>query len=195
MATVSFANLGIGAWAAVWIAVAGVVAYRARRGDRHRAAAWMITVAAFLAVQEDPALCIWYASVPPSVDPDGVLGVVHAHSRGHMLGSGVFAVAGLAVAVWVAHVALRRGERWAWRALLAYLLLGAAVDIAQVLFIYPHGFPVGATPADGVRGFGWPQIAAWIAIWSFALWFSRGEAVTRAGRKPSLTHRSTPENG
>jgi hypothetical protein len=173
----SFANLAIGLWVVIWIAVAAVVAYRSRHGDRRRAAAWMITVAAFLAVQEDPALLIWYASVPPGVDPDGVLGVVHSHTRGHMLGSGMFAAAGLALAVWVAHTALRRGERWARHALLAYLSVGAAVNLCEVLFIYSHGFPWGATPADGAAGFGWPQIAGWIVIWSFALWYCRAEVV------------------
>jgi hypothetical protein len=182
----SFANLGVGVWAGMWVAVAAVIAHRARHGDRRRAAAWMITVAAFLAVQEDPALLLWYASVPPSVDPDGVLGIVHPHVRGHLLGGGTFAAAGLALAVWVAHAALRRGERWAWRALLGYLVLGAAVDIAEVLFVYPHGFALGATPPDGARGFGWAQLAAWIAIWSFALWYSRakmlpGPATTAGG--------------
>jgi hypothetical protein len=48
----SFANLGIGAWAGIWIAVAAVIAYRSRHGNRHRAAAWLITVAAFLAAQD-----------------------------------------------------------------------------------------------------------------------------------------------
>jgi hypothetical protein len=171
------ANLGIGVWAGIWVAVAAVIAYRSRNGNRHRAAAWMITVAAFLAVQEDPVLLIWYASVPPSIDPDGMLGIVHSHARGHMLGSGIFAAAGLALAVWVAHTALKRGERWARHALLAYLLVGAAVDISEVLFIYPHGFPLGATSPDGGRGFGWPQIAAWIVIWGFALWYGRAKAL------------------
>jgi len=85
----------------------------------------------------------------------------------------VFAAAGLVLSVWVAHTALRRGERWAWRALLGYLLLTAAVDVSEVLFVYPHGFPLGPTAPDGARGFGWPQIAAWIVIWAFALWYGR----------------------
>jgi len=38
-----------------------------------------------------------------------------------------------------------------------------------VFGIYPHGFPLGPTPADGVRGFGWPTLAAWIVIWAAGL--------------------------
>ena len=48
----SFANLAIGVWAGIWTAVAAVIAYRSRHGNRHRAAAWLITVAAFLAAQD-----------------------------------------------------------------------------------------------------------------------------------------------
>jgi CheY-like chemotaxis protein len=46
-------------------------------------------------------------------------------------------------------------------------------DLGEVLFIYPHGFPLGLTPADGFRGFGWAQILALILIWAGALWYCR----------------------
>ena len=167
------ANLGVALWAAIWAAVAGAIAYRARNGNRLRAAGWMIAVAAFLAVQEDPGLLIWMASVGPALDRDGVVGVVHAHTLGHMYGGSALSIAGLILCVWVARTALRHGERWAWNALLVYLLIGTAADVFEVLFIYPHGFPIGATPADGVRGFGWALLAAWIAIWAGALWYAR----------------------
>ena len=167
------ANLGFGIWAAMWLALVAVIAYRGRHGDRPRAAGWMITIAAFLAALEDPSLLAWLASVTPRVDPDGVLGLVHSHVRGHMYGGAVFSLAGLVVCVWVARTALRAGERWAWNALLVYLLMVAAVDVVEVLFIYPHGFPFGVTPPDEARGFGWAQIGAWITIWGFALWYSR----------------------
>ncbi len=153
-------NLTTALWAGIWIAIAGVIAYRARTGDRLSASGWMIAIAAFLAVQEDPGLLIYMATIAPGLDGDGVLGVVHAHTRGHMYGGAVLAIGGLIVCVWMARTALRRGERWAWNALLVYLLMGAMVDVFEVLFIYPHGFPLGNTPSDGVRGFGWPAIAA-----------------------------------
>jgi hypothetical protein len=181
----SFANLAIGVWAGIWTAVAAAIAYRSRNGDRRRAAAWMITIAAFLTVQEDPALLIWYASVPPGVDPDGVLGIVHPHTRGHMLGGGAFAAAGLMLAVWIAHTALRRGQRWAWHALLVYLAAGATVVTVEVLLIYPHGFPLGATPSDGARGFGYAQVVAWMLIWGSALWYCRD----RTAPEPATTAR------
>lgn len=176
------ANLAVAGWAGFWVVVALVIAYRARTGDRLTAASWMIAVAAFLAVQEDPGLLFWLASVGPATDRDGVLGLVHAHARGHMYGAAGFAVAGLVLAVWLARSALRRGERWAWTALWVFGAIGAATDVAEVLFIYPHGFPLGATPADGVRGFGWAQLAAWIAVWGFALWYCRDQV-----REPAPT--------
>ena len=173
------ANWIVAGWSAIWVLVAGAIAYRAREGDRLAAAGWMIAVAAFLAFQEDPGLLIWMASIGPQTDHDGVLGIVHAHTRGHMYGGAVFGIAGLVLAVWVARTALRRGERWAWNALLAYWALGAGIDLVEALFIYPHGFPLGATPADGVRGFGWAQLAAWIGIWAAALWFCPSQLLPR----------------
>ncbi|HEY8735741.1 MAG TPA: hypothetical protein VIO62_01715 [Candidatus Dormibacteraeota bacterium] len=167
------ANLAVTLWAGIWVVLAAVIAYRARSGDRLTAASWMIAVAAFLAVQEDPGLVLWFASVSPSVDHDAVRGLVHAHTLGHMYGAGVMAIAGLALCVWVARTALRRGERWAWYALLAFFLLTATTDLSELLFIYPHGLPFGALPADGVHGFGWAQLVAWIGIWAAALAYAR----------------------
>jgi hypothetical protein len=172
-------SIAIGAWAAIWVAIAGFIAYRARNRDRLSAAGWMIAIAAFLAVQEDPGLLIYMASIAPGVDRDGVLGLVHPHTRGHMYGGAVLAIGGLIVCVWIARTALRRGERWAWNALLVYLLIGASVDAIEVLFIYPHGFPLGITPPDGVRGFGWAAIAAWILIWGAALLYCRPQLKER----------------
>jgi hypothetical protein len=181
------ANLTVTIWAGIWIALAGVFAYRARHGDGLRAAGWMIAIAAFLAAQEDPGLLVYMASIAPGVDRDGVLGLVHPHTRGHMYGGAILAVGGLVVCAWIAFSALRHGERWAWAALLVYLSLGASVDIVEILFIYPHGFPLGVTPPDGVRGFGWEAIAAWILIWAFALWFCRPHLRRSFGGSPETT--------
>lgn len=167
------ANAGVAAWATLWVIVAAYIAFRARNRDRLTAAFWMIAIAAFLAVQEDPGLTAYMASISRSFDHDGVLGIVHAHTRGHMYGAAVMAAGGLVMCLWIAWMALRRGERWAWNALLVFLLMGAAVDLFEVALVYPHGFPLAPTPADGVRGFGWTQIAAWIGIWAAALWYSR----------------------
>jgi hypothetical protein len=167
------ADLAVALWASIWLAVAGAIAYNARQGNRLSAAAWMISIAAFLAFQEDPGLLLNMASITPTFDRDGVLGVVNAHTRAHMYGASVLAIGGLVMCVWIAWAALRRGERWAWNAVLVFLVLGAAADVSEVLFIYPHGFPLGATPSDGIRGFGWASIAAWIVIWAAALWYSR----------------------
>jgi hypothetical protein len=186
---VFLANLAVTVWAGIWVVVAAVVAYRAKDGDRLTAGSWMIVVAAFLAVQEDPGLLLWLASVSPSIDRGGVRGLVPAHTLGHMYGAGVMAIAGLVLCVWVARTALRRGERWAWNALLAFFLLTATTDLFELLFIYPHGLPFGVTPADGGRGFGWAQLAAWIGIWAAALAYVRPRLRKAAVRSGDLRDR------
>jgi len=164
-------DLVIGIWSLIWFGLAGVIAYRGR-GDRLAATGWIIAIAAFLAALEDPSLTLWLASVTPALDPGGAAALVQPHTRGHMYGAGVFALAGLMLSVWIARTALRRGERWAWQALLAVLILGG-VDLVEVFVIYPHGFPLSFAPVGQARGFGWEQIAAWIGIWAFALWYGR----------------------
>jgi hypothetical protein len=167
------ADIIIGIWAAIWLGVAGLIAFRGRHGDRPKSAGWLILVAALLAGMEDPSLLIWMASISPSIDRDGVAGLVHPHVIGHMYGGAVFALAALVLSAWVARTALRNGAAWAWWALLVVLLMGATADIAELLLIYPHGLPFGANPPDGVRGFGWQPVVAWILIWAFALWYCR----------------------
>src|SRR6516165_9674525 len=163
----------IAAWAVLWVLVAAaVMATGRRRGwPLPATAAWLVTIGAFLAAQEDPLLLIQMASTRPSTTGfrDGVLGLVHAHTRGHMYGAAILALAGLGLAVVVAHAALRRGETWAWWALAGFWLLGTATVLFEVFGIYPHGFPLAPTPSDGVRGFGWPTLAAWILIWAGGL--------------------------
>src|SRR5215468_4788444 len=162
----------IAGWAVLWLLVAAVITVAGlRRGRPLPTAAWLVTIGAFLAAQEDPLLLIQMASTRPSTTGfrDGVVGLVHAHTRGHMYGAAVLALAGLGLAVVVAHAALRRGEAWAWWTLAAFWLLGTIADLFEVFGIYPHGFPLAATPADDVRGFGWPTLAAWIVIWAAGL--------------------------
>ena len=79
----------------------------------------------------------------------------------------------------IAHAALRRGEAWAWWALAAFGLLGTVADLFEVFRIYPHGFPLAPTPADGVRGFGWPTLAAWIVIWAAGMAAAAPAALVR----------------
>jgi len=180
----------IAAWAVLWVLVAAVVmAAGLRRGRPLPAAAWLVTIAAFLAAQEDPLLLIQMASTRPGTTGfrDGVLGLVHAHTRGHMYGAAILALAGLGLAVVVAHAALRRGEAWAWWALAAFWLLGTVADLFEVFGIYPHGFPLGPTPADGVRGFGWPTLAAWIVIWAAGLAAAAPAALTRKRQPQQVT--------
>jgi hypothetical protein len=173
----------IAGWAALWVVVAAIAAVAGlRRGRPLPTAAWLITIGAFLAAQEDPLLIIQMASSrPTSGFRDGVLGLVHAHTRAHMYGAAVLALAGLGLAVITAHAALRRRERWAWWTLGGFWLLGTAADLYEVFGLYPHGFPLAPTPADGVRGFGWPTLAAGIVIWAAGLAIAAPAA--RAGKR------------
>ena len=94
----------IDAWAAVWVLVAGVVAVAGlRRARLLPTAAWLVTIGAFLAVQEDPLLIIQMASSKPrSGFRDRVLGLVDAHTRAHMYGAAILAFGGMALAVVIA---------------------------------------------------------------------------------------------
>ena len=180
----------IAAWAVLWVLVAAVVmAAGWRRGRPLPAAAWLVTIGAFLAAQEDPLLLIQMASTRPGTTGfrDGVLGLVHAHTRGHMYGAAILALAGLGLAVVIAHAALRRGEARAWWALAAFGLLGAVADQFEVFGIYPHGFPLAPTPTDGVRGFGWPTLAAWIVIWAAGMAAAAPAALARDRQPQQVT--------
>ncbi len=140
-------------------------------------------------MQEDPLLLLQMASTPHSAGfRDGVLGLVDPHTRGHMYGAAVLALAGLGLAVVTAHGALRRREGWAWWALAGFWVLAAGADIYEVFWIYPHDFPLAPTPADGVRGFGWPTLAAWIVIWAAGLAVA-APAVLTGRRRTQLVSR------
>ena len=122
----------IDAWAVLWVLIAtGVAVAGLRRGRPLPTAAWLVTIGAFLAAQEDPLLLIQMASTRPrnAGFRDGVIGLVHAHTRGHMYGAAILALASLGLAVVVAHAALRHGEAWAWWALAGFWLLGTATVI------------------------------------------------------------------
>jgi hypothetical protein len=65
--------------------------------------------------------------------------------------------------------------------------MGASVDVFEVLFVYPHGFPLGGHAAGRSSRFGWEAIAAWILIWAFALWFCRPQLCRSFGGSPETT--------
>jgi hypothetical protein len=69
----------------------------------------------------------------------GVLGVVNPHTLAHIYGGAAWAVAALLLAIWVAHSALKRGERWVWTALLTALFVEGAGDLYE-LTIYPTAY-------------------------------------------------------
>lgn len=175
----------IAVWAGIWALVAAVLVVAGlRRGRPLWAAAWLVSIGAFLAAQEDPLLVLQMASTAHSAGfRDGVLGLVDPHTRGHMYGAAILALAGLSLTIVIAHAALRRGDVWAWWSLAGFWLLGAAADLYELFGIYPHGFLLGPTPADGVRGFGWPTLAAWILIWAVGLGVA-APTVLAAKRRP-----------
>ncbi len=64
---------------------------------------------------------------------------------------------------------------------------GTAADLYELFWIYPHGFPLAPTPADGVRGFGWPTLAAWILIWAVGLAVAAPTVLARKRRSLPAT--------
>lgn len=168
-------------WAGICVLAAAGLAVASRRIGRPRAAAWMITIAVLLLIEEDPALLAWLATVGPAVDRDAVAGLVHAHTRSHMYGGAAWSAGAMLCSVLVAHLWLARGEARAWLALLVVLVLGGGADL-HGLTLYPQGLPFLPTPADGVTGSGWQALLGGIAIWAFALAWSAGPVLGRRGR-------------
>src|SRR5262249_58029249 len=113
-------------WALVWVAVAALVAVAGlRRGRPLWAAAWLVSIGAFLAAQEDPLLILQMVSTPRSGGfPDGVLGLVDPHTRGHMYGVAILAPAGIRLPGGLAHAGPRPGGRLACGGLAGFLRLG-----------------------------------------------------------------------
>ena len=168
-----FITTGIAIWGAVCILATVGLVFLSPRIGRLRAAAWMITIAAVLLIEEDPILLTFMASNGPAVDRDGVLGIVRAHTRAHMYGGAAWTAGAMFLSVLVAHRWLATGAREAWTALLGVFALGAAGDLFM-LAVYPHGLAFLPAPDDGVIGFGWPTLVGGLAIWAFALFYSYG---------------------
>lgn len=162
--------------------VAGLVLARRRLGRRN-AGAWLLVVAAAMMVAEDGALTLWYGLAPASLDPDGAAGLVHPHTQAHMIGAGAWAFLAAALAAVLARGPLRRGERWAWRALAAYFGVGILVDLIAYGALYTHGLPLPVPGNHG--GFGWPPVAVAVAAAALGLSLARDAssappALTRA---------------
>src|SRR5262249_8729031 len=122
-------NVGISIWAGLCVLGTVLLALASPRIGRLKAAAWMVTIAAVLLVEEDPALLIMMASTTPAGDRDGVLGLVHAHTLAHMYGGAAWAVSAMFLSVFVAHRWLTAGDRAAWALLLGALAIGGAGDL------------------------------------------------------------------
>lgn len=166
-------STGIAIWTGLWALAAVGVAVASPRIGRLRAAAWMITIAVVLLIGEDPGLLAWYATAGPSIDSDGVAGLVHAHTQARMYGGSGWSVAAMALGVLIAHGWLARGQRAGWAVLLVLLVSGGAGDMVA-LTVYPHGLPLFPAPPGGNRGFGWPALVGGLVIWSFAITWAAG---------------------
>lgn len=174
-------------WAVPWaVAVAGLVA-AARRLGRLESASWLVVVAAFLMVSEDASLAFWLAFADTRMDPQGVAEVVHPHVRGHMFAAAAWTVVAGVLCGWIARTALRRGERWAWWALLVAFLVGGGTDVVVAFTVFSHGLAL-PTASGRVGGFGWQPIAVFLVAWiaglvlSYRPIFGRGKRVATQGR-------------
>lgn len=178
--------IGIDIWAGLCVLATAALVLLPPRIGRLKAAAWMVTIAVVLLVEEDPGLLFTMASSGPAGDRDGVVGLVHAHTLAHMFGGAAWAVAAMFLSVLVAHRWLAAGDRGAWAVLLGALVIGGAADL-YALSIYPHGLPLGPTPSDGYRGFGWPTLVAGLAIWAFAIVYSYSPLFRKRGSTSSVS--------
>jgi hypothetical protein len=197
---------GVIVWAALGLAGGVALVAAIPRLGRLAAASWLGVLGAGLLAVEDPLLLFWFALARPSggagdapgwppVDPQGVAGLVDSQVRAAMFTTAVWGVVGALLVGWVARVALRRGEPWAWRALLVAFLAVAGADVVGALLVFSRGLPL-PTPGGAVPGFGWPPIAVGLLAWATALAVSYGPIFgrsagraggERAGHEPAVT--------
>lgn len=161
-----------------------VILARARQNGRLWAGAWLLTLAPlYVPVMEDGFLATWLAIAPPSVDPDGMAGIVEAHAQGHALGAGVAAIVLGILCAWIARRPLARGEPWAWKALLAVGIVVNLVAILELAYFFDHGLPLATMAEHG--GFGWPPWLAAFLAWGAGLWLARPAAAPAPDAAPA----------
>lgn len=158
-------------YALLGLAVSAVALARRRRWGAGRSAAVLVTVGAVMLASEDGALALWLSIAPPSLDPDSVVGLAPPHAQAHMLGAGAWTFIAAALVILLAWGPMRRGERWAWRAVAGALAVGAAVDLLAYALLYTHGLALPLPGAHG--GFGWPPVAVAILSWAAGLVVAR----------------------
>ncbi|MPZ16066.1 MAG: hypothetical protein GEU73_16870, partial [Chloroflexi bacterium] len=123
-----------------------VLAVLAASKGRHWSGAWLLTLAPlFLPMAEDGFLAVWYALATPQLDPHGIAGVVEPHAAGHVLGAGVSTILLGILAAWIARRPLRRGETWAWKALLVIGTVVVTIGVVELLFFCGHGLRTTGT--------------------------------------------------
>jgi hypothetical protein len=157
----------IALWALPWAIAVVVLVAAAPRLGRLEAASWLFVIGAFLMASEDAVLPFEFAIATPAMDTDGLRGLVRPHVIVHLLSAGAWTVAAAVLSGWIARTALRRGERWAWWALLVGFLIGAGTDLTAASLVFAHGAPLPVTATAG--GFGWQPIAVYLAAWCAAL--------------------------
>ncbi len=155
-------------WGILWAVLAAwLLATRRRRGSLATASLLIVLGAGLLAL-EDPTLLLWMANATPSVDRDGVVGLVRPHTLDHMVGGAAWAFVALGAAAWAARTRLRRGELAAWWFLAIALLVGGGADLLGLVTIFSHGLPIPG-PASAESGFGWIPIVVALIAWASGL--------------------------
>lgn len=157
----------------------------ARRKGRMWAGAWLLTIAPiYVPLMEDGFLATWLSLAPPHMDPDGIAGIVEPHAQGHVLGAGIATIALGVLCAYIARRPLARGERWAWRALVAIGITVNVVALVELQFFFDHGLPLPTMAEHG--GFGWGPWLAGALAWGSGLWLartSRGKDAAEDGRR------------
>jgi hypothetical protein len=155
-------------WAVPWLVAAVALVARAPRIGGLEAASWLIVIGAIVMASEDASLPFWLALADTGLDPEGVAAIVHPHVRGHMVTAAGWTLVAGVLATWITRSALRHGERWAWQAILAALVLGWGSDLAVAVLVFSHGVPL-PTPGGQVSGFGRQPIAVGLVAWATGL--------------------------
>lgn len=145
-----------------------------RRLGLLNAAAWLVAYGAFGVVMEHPGFAFSYTVGAPW-HAEGIYEVAN-HARVHTFMSGVYAVLGMAMLVFLAFTLLRQRSRLAWWALFVVLVVGGSLELitdGPTGLLFQHGFPPPATancslPANCSIPIG-TALFAYLVAWAAAL--------------------------
>ena len=138
-----------------------------RQLGKLRAAALLVTLGA-LSLLEHIGFSIVFA-LGLDVVPEANQLVLTPHAKQHFFMAGIYALIAMGLILFIAWTGLRRGQRSAWYAIFAVLIIGGGAELLAGVFIFQMGNPLYALFGIPVQGFGWQFLYLYLIAWPCAL--------------------------